>query len=325
MAIVETKEPESSPDVPEALISGDSTGVQVAVYAVVATLTVAALYFGQAVILPVVVAVLGTYALEPVVRQVMRLRIPRFLAAMITMLALCGGIGFVGYRLRYRALAVVESLPLAAQELGVTKVQVENPPSNVQDYLWSGSSTIFGFIGQATIVTFLVYFLLASGDLYKRKVVRLIGDRLWQKRLTVQAMQHSDRKISAGAGLHQCCGRRRHVGNVAMDGRGECRGLGRAGGSAEYDPLLPRHYRVSRLGASRLSAVWDCSGHFAGFPGSVFHYLTGRHAVDACADGKIRGNQPGCYVRIALFCGSIWGVDGTLLAVPIMMGIRDGV
>lgn len=42
-----------------------------------------------------------------------------------------------------------------------------------------------GFIGQATMVIFLAFFLLAGGDTFKRKLVRLTGPSLSRKKITI--------------------------------------------------------------------------------------------------------------------------------------------
>jgi predicted PurR-regulated permease PerM len=54
---------------------------------------------------------------------------------------------------------------------------------------------IVGFIGQAVTALFLVIFLLASGDLYKRKLVEVVGPRLSRQRLTIQILNDIDQQI----------------------------------------------------------------------------------------------------------------------------------
>lgn len=52
---------------------------------------------------------------------------------------------------------------------GVTKVQIEKAKFNVQDYFLSGTLGLAALIGQATVVFFLTFFLLASGNTFRRK------------------------------------------------------------------------------------------------------------------------------------------------------------
>ena len=79
---------------------------------------------------------------------------------------------------------------------GVTRVQVEPPPLNVGDFIWSSSMTVGTALVQALLVLFLAYFLLTSGDLFKRKLVHIVGPSLTQKKITVQILQDIDRQIA---------------------------------------------------------------------------------------------------------------------------------
>jgi len=58
----------------------------------------------------------------------------------------------------------------------------------VRDYLWSGTLGLFSFLGQVLVVLFVTLFLLASGTTFRRKMVKLAGPRLSQKKITVQAL-----------------------------------------------------------------------------------------------------------------------------------------
>ena len=57
----------------------------------------------------------------------------------------------------------------------VTRVVVERPAFNIRDYLWTGTIGLFAFLGQLAIVFFVTLFLLASGDTFRRKLVKLAG------------------------------------------------------------------------------------------------------------------------------------------------------
>jgi predicted PurR-regulated permease PerM len=52
-----------------------------------------------------------------------------------------------------------------------------------------------GYIVQATMVLFLVFFLLLSGDTLKRKLVRLAGPSFASKKITVQILSDINRSI----------------------------------------------------------------------------------------------------------------------------------
>jgi len=202
-----------------------------AVLAVVMVLKVAA-----GMIIPIVLGILISYALDPIVGWMGRIRIPRPISAAIVLLSLVAGSGWLLYGLRSEGQAIVEKLPQAARRLrqslethgparsgaiqqvqkaatelekaadaaatppptppGVARVQVEAPPVNVTDYLLWGSIGVAAAIGQIMLVLFLVYFLLASGDLYRRKLVKIVGPSLSKKKITVQILADIDHQIA---------------------------------------------------------------------------------------------------------------------------------
>jgi predicted PurR-regulated permease PerM len=82
-----------------------------------------------------------------------------------------------------------------APSKGVTKVQIDEPAFRASDFLWFGSVGFLSLLGKAIMVSFLVFFILASGDLFKRKLVRVIGTRLSQKRVTLEALNEINGQI----------------------------------------------------------------------------------------------------------------------------------
>jgi predicted PurR-regulated permease PerM len=77
----------------------------------------------------------------------------------------------------------------------VTRVQIEPTHFNVRDYLWSGTLGLMSGVGQLTVVVFITFFLLASGDTFRRKMVKIAGPTFGQKRLTLEAMDQVDLQI----------------------------------------------------------------------------------------------------------------------------------
>ncbi len=164
-----------------------------------------------------------------------RLRLPRSLGAALLLVALLGALGGTAYALSDQANAVVEALPNAARKLGdamrqqrnaqpgaletvqkaatqlervaeesggataagrgVTRVQIERPRLNIKDYLWSGTMGLMSLLGQIVVVTFLTYFLLISGNTFRRKLVKIAGPSLRIKKITVQALDEINWQI----------------------------------------------------------------------------------------------------------------------------------
>ena len=192
------------------------------------------LRYAGAVVIPIVLAVLMSYALEPLVARLTRVRVPRALAAAIVLFLVAGAGGTLLYQLRYEASEIVQQIPEAARRLrrtierdgrqssstlgqvqqaateiektanaaapstpprGVTRVQVEEPPIRISEYLVWGSASLFTAAMQLVLIMFLAYFLLASGDLYRRKLVKIAGPSLTSKKITVQILEEISNQI----------------------------------------------------------------------------------------------------------------------------------
>ena len=118
--------------------------------------------------------------------------------------------GLEGQR-RQGPAATIETMQKAATEIeraaedgasagppparGVTKVQIEKSRFNIKDYLWPGAIGLAAALGQTTVVIFITFFLLASGDTFRRKMVRIAGPTFGQKKLTLQALDEIDDQI----------------------------------------------------------------------------------------------------------------------------------
>lgn len=196
---------------------------------VLATLaSVFMLRWASAVVIPVLVGVLFSYALSPVVDWLQLRRIPRALSAAVLILGLLTGATSAMLSLSDDASKLVESLPLATQKLrdsiralrgspdgtlasvqkaatqieqaalettqatppgrGVQRVQIERPRFNIKDYLWTGTLGLLGVLGQIGTVALITFFLMASGDSFRRKMVKLAGPTLSKKRVTLEAL-----------------------------------------------------------------------------------------------------------------------------------------
>jgi predicted PurR-regulated permease PerM len=84
----------------------------------------------------------------------------------------------------------------ARRDTAVQQVEVVQP-FRATDYLWSGSVGLLGFAGQSVLVLFLVYFFLVTGDLYKRKLVKIGGRTLSEKKITLQIVDEINLQIAS--------------------------------------------------------------------------------------------------------------------------------
>jgi predicted PurR-regulated permease PerM len=87
------------------------------------------------------------------------------------------------------------AVPAAPTLPGVTRVEIARPRFNVKDYLWTGTLGLAAFAGQAVVVMLITYFLLASGDTFRRKMVKLAGPKLSKKRITLEMLDEITEQI----------------------------------------------------------------------------------------------------------------------------------
>ncbi|MBS8239511.1 AI-2E family transporter [Marinobacter lipolyticus] len=200
--------------------------------ALVVLATVATIYFidwAAAILLPLVVAVLVSYALDPLVSALEKLHIPRAIGAGLVLLSLLAMMAAASIPLQREAMAMLDKIPLAAQKIeqirsrspvadeedmlekaekavkeiesttkseededesrpGVTPVRVVEDSFSLRDYLMQGASALLLLVSQLFSVLFLVYFLLAIGKLYRRKVIRLSGPSFQRMRNAARLM-----------------------------------------------------------------------------------------------------------------------------------------
>jgi predicted PurR-regulated permease PerM len=93
-----------------------------------------------------------------------------------------------------KATSQADSGPPAAKQ-PATHVVVDQAGFKLSNVLWVGSMGALGFVGEAAIVGFLVFFLLVSGDTFKRKLVRLTGPSLSKKKITVHILDDINESI----------------------------------------------------------------------------------------------------------------------------------
>lgn len=76
-----------------------------------------------------------------------------------------------------------------------THVVIDTPRFKLGDLMWASSMKVLVFIGQAAMVFFLTFFLLAGGDTFKRKLVRLAGPTLSRKKITINILNDINQSI----------------------------------------------------------------------------------------------------------------------------------
>ena len=187
-----------------------------------------ALQWARPLLVPILLGVLISYALEPVVHRLVQWSVPRGVAASLVFVTALGALAVLGYALSYQVTALADRLPAAALEVReaiqtrragapgpvanvqaaaielqklsgtdgpaataspkVQTVAIEKKPFDLGDYLWEGSVSVTTLIGDAIVVLFLALYLLLAGDMFRRRFVEIAGPTLSQKKITLHIL-----------------------------------------------------------------------------------------------------------------------------------------
>ena len=189
--------------------------------------------WGQSFFIILLLGIFLAYTLNPFVNKLELIKIPRVLGSTIIVIALILGGWFGGVALSDQFESIVSEMPAVSkkivqlfshkkgdplssiQKMQIAASEVEKAASSndnaskkntmevvikeqkikLSDYLWKGSISITAAIGQLLTVIFLSYFILISGDTFKRKLVKLTGPTLTNKKITVCILQDINKSI----------------------------------------------------------------------------------------------------------------------------------
>lgn len=329
-----------------------------------AVAAVALLHFGAPFFIPLLVALLISFALSPLVDLITRVVRARVLAAAIVVLTLIGLFAAAAWTWQNDVVAIWEKLPDAvksisksvqemAQKPGPNPVaevkkaaaEIENigaggsarksapapaaapaPSISMWQLLWTGWKSVAAAAAQIMVVIFLVFFMLASGDLFKQKLVRIAGDKLSKQRFTLQVIDEIDSQIKkylvvvlvsnllVGFGTWIC---------FRMLGMEYAELWGLAAGIIHTAPYFGP---AIIAGASLIAAFmqfhsWEHAFLVAGAT-LLVATLVGMVFATWLASRQTRMNTTASFVGL-LFFGWIWGLWGVLLAIPILAIVKS--
>ena len=335
-----------------------------ALVGIAVVVVVGALKVAQGFFVPVVFGVVVALALAPLVRRLQRL-MARWIASALAVALLVGLVGFMAYSLSDEASEAIAGLPQATRTLrqtfrtaishgegalsqiqtaatelqktatesterpstpsGVTAVQVIEPPVDFSNFVWLGSQGALTFAGSAALVIFLIYFLLASGDLFKLKLVRMSGDRLSHRKITVQVIdQIGDRVaksmlhlIVAGIVVGVCTWALLTVFEVRYAGL-----WGLAAGLLNCVPYLgPAVVAAGLFLASLLQFGNVATAALIAAISMTVTTLEGFLFTPIVFGRSVQLNPVAVFVSF-LFWGWLWGIAGMLLALPLLMIVK---
>jgi predicted PurR-regulated permease PerM len=212
-----------------------------------------------------------------------------------------------------------------AKAPGITRVEVVEPAFKATDYLYWGSMGLLGAVGQFAVILFLVYFFLVTGDLYKRKIVKIAGPHLWQKKLTVQILDDINLQIASFMRVQLLTSALVGIATMAALwylGLNQWIVWGLAAGIFNSIPYLGP---VLVSGGLTIVAFMQ----FDNVPRTLLvcgvafliTSLEGFLLTPALMGRAARMNPVAVFVGL-LFWSWIWGVWGAVLAVPMLMMIK---
>jgi predicted PurR-regulated permease PerM len=332
--------------------------VLIALVVVFAAIRVAAAFF-----IPLVISVFLSYALSPLVARLQAWRVPRaFGAALVTLafIALCGA---AVYRAGSDGADLLELLPQAVEKVRVafiawqrdgvsplhhmqeTAAELEKlavaaqpatpgptpkpaaalPALDVRSVLLVGTGSAIVAAGQVVSVLFLTFFLLAAGDLFRRKLIQVVGPSYERRKMTLRILDDVHRLnqhyfavvlfvnlavgVAVAIAMYAIDVDRALVWGVAAAILHTIPYLGAAALAAAAG--LAAYVQLGGLGPALLAIGLVLA--IAGVLGvGLQTWLMGRAA---------RMNAPAVFVSL-LFWGMLWGAWGLLLAVPIMVAIK---
>jgi predicted PurR-regulated permease PerM len=343
----------------------DPDGRSLALFVIAAAAAMAILYWAQAVFIPIILSILISYALEPLVRSLTRIRLPRVVASALAVAALAGTIGYAAYSLSDDASNIVAAVPEAATKLrqalrreqrngdsaiqqmqraadelqrtadeaagpgtaprGVQRVQIEEPAIDIRQYVMWGSAGVVTFAGEAVLIVFFVFFLLASGDLFKRKLVRIAGPSLARRKVTVQILDEINNQIerflmvlviaSVVVGVASWIAFR----TVGLE---QALFWGLAAGVFNSIPYFGPI--IVSLGTAIVAFLQFGTLSMAATVAAVALAITsleGWLLMPVLARRVVRTNEIAVFISL-IFWSFVWGVWGTLLAVPMLVAVK---
>ena len=221
--------------------------------------------------------------------------------------------------------AADENSAKVASRRGVARVIIERPPFNVRDYLWSGTVGLIGAAGQLTLVAFLTYFALGSGDTFRRKLVKITGPGLQKKRITVHVLDDITKQIERYLLVQILTSA---VVGIATGLAFWAMGLENAavwGILAGVTNLIPYIGSVIMMAAAGLVAFLQFNSIqmalVIGGASLLIHTLVGNLLVPWLTSRTSRMNPVAVFVGV-IFWGWLWGIWGLLLGIPIMMVVK---
>jgi predicted PurR-regulated permease PerM len=347
---VEFHEPE--PDIDRtARALGSLHSLTIGVWVLASLSLIYTIYFARDFLLPIVFAVLLNFLLSPLVRLLARVRIKPPFAAGIIIVALIAVVGLAGYELSGPTQRLAASAPATlevaegklkkllrpleratrtAQQVASaaavttdggaapakpTQVVVQGP--SVLTRVFGTTQRVAGFILEVVI---LLYFLLAAGDLFLQKLIKVLPNR-GERKLAVQIARETETSISTyllTTAIVNLCEGAVVAGVMALWRMPSPLLWGALVVLLEFIPYLGAAAMVAVLSVAALT-VYDSVGHALLIPLSylAINVIQGQFVSPILLGHRLALNPVALFVGLA-FWFWVWGIPGAFIAVPLV-------
>ena len=324
--------------------------VPLAVIGIFLMALVAFLYFAREFFMPVLLALILSFLLKPMVRALGRIRIPESVGAAIAIVVFGGAIVLAVSNLIQPAtdwlqrapesihqiedkvqkfLRPAQAFSKAAENVGqLGKDQTAEPTTKIEMKNFSVSETLLGytrsFLTGAAETVVLLYFLLAAGDLFMQKMVRILPS-LQDKKKAVEIAREVQQNISTFlftiTVINICLGI--CVGcSVALLGMPNPVLWGVVAGLLNFIPYFGPICGVTILAIAGL-VTFETLGR-ALMPPLIyfcFHAIESNFVTPMILGRRLTLNPVVIFISL-IFWTWMWGISGALLSVPMLMMLK---
>ncbi|HVP79288.1 MAG TPA: AI-2E family transporter [Thermodesulfobacteriota bacterium] len=304
------------------------------------------LYFARALILPFTLALLLTFLLRPVVRVLKKIKVPELAGAALVILALLGSAGYGVIRISGPAAEWIDKVPESLHQIeskvgffrksleGVNnaveeleriarmgaekKPEVELRSPGISDAVLTGTREV---LVKSSVMFILLYFLLASGDLFLRKLIKRIPTLHKKKeivRIIREVEHHTSRYLYTVTGINILMGASVGIG-MYLIGMPNPLLWGVMSGLLVFLP-----YIGPLIGISVVTIVafltFDSIGRILLAPAIyiALETLQGQFVTPLVLGLRFTLNPVAIFVWL-IFWGWMWGILGAILAFPMLM------
>jgi len=199
------------------------------------------------------------------------------------------------------------------------------PSAWLRDYVLAQTALLFTVVAEAPIVALLAYFLLASGEHFRRKLVQWVGPSLARKKDAVRMLEEIDSQVQRYLLVTLASNVLIAVGTwlaFAWLGLEQAAAWGAAAGVLHFIPYLgPVAFAVAS-GAAGFMQFGTAAGAITVAGASLLVAACVGFLITTWLQARFARLNPAVLFIALLFFGWLWGAWGLLLGAPLLAIVR---